>query len=170
MAPVHNTGLPSGCASVVFAEALLTLEPISRKHAIVGEAFRLLRPGGRYGIHELLLQPDSLSERAKAEVQQELTKVLAVGARPLTRSEWHALLEDGGFRIRKDAISPLLLLDPKTVVADESIGGTLSIAARALLHPTVVPRLVNIFRVFRRYGETLGAITVVADAPPGPNR
>jgi hypothetical protein len=170
VAPVHNTGLPSGCASVVFGEALLTLEPISRKHAIVEEAFRLLRPGGRYGIHELLLQPDSLSERAKAEVQPELTKLLAVGARPLTRSEWHALLEDGGFHVRNDAISPLLLLDPKTVVADEGVGGTLSIAVRALLHPTVLPRLVNILQVFRRYGETLGAITVVADAFPGPNR
>ena len=65
-APVHQTGLATGSASVVFGEALLTLEPLSRKHSIVGESARLLRSGGRYGIHELLLSSPPCWRSARA--------------------------------------------------------------------------------------------------------
>jgi hypothetical protein len=48
VAPVHRTGLPDDSASVLYGEALLTLEPAPRKRETVAEAARLLRPGGRY--------------------------------------------------------------------------------------------------------------------------
>ena len=44
------TGLPAGSASVVIGEAMLTMQPQAHKEAIVTEAARLLRPGGRYGV------------------------------------------------------------------------------------------------------------------------
>lgn len=163
VAPVHQSGLATDSASVVFGEALLTLEPLSRKNAIVGEAARLLRDGGRYGIHELLLTPDTLSDSAKEEIQRELTAVLAVGARPLTRPEWRSLLTGHGFEVRSEATGALLLLDPRSVVSDEGLPGTAGIVGRSLIHPSVLPRLLRILRVFHRYRENLGSITVVAD-------
>jgi hypothetical protein len=165
VAPVHRTGLPDNSASVLYGEALLTLEPPSRKVQIVAEAARLLRPHGRYGIHELLLTPDDLTEDAKSEIQTTLTKVLHVGARPLTRTEWHQLLEGGGFTVHAEETCPLLLLDPRTVISDEGITGTAAMLARAIAHPEVLPRLAMIWRTFHRYRDHLGAITLVAQRP-----
>jgi ubiquinone/menaquinone biosynthesis C-methylase UbiE len=163
VAPVHRTGLADNSASVLFGEALLTLEPDSRKGEILAEVARLLRPGGRYGIHELLLTPDGLTESAKADIQAELTRVLRVGARPLTRSEWHRLLHERGFTVRTERTYPLLLLDPRTFVADEGLGGTLTFLGRVLGNPEVLPRLATILRTFHRYRDHLGAITLTAD-------
>ena len=42
------TGLEDGCASVVFGEAMLTMQTRAAKLQIAKEAFRLLEPGGRY--------------------------------------------------------------------------------------------------------------------------
>ncbi|MDI2029324.1 methyltransferase domain-containing protein [Saccharopolyspora sp. TS4A08] len=162
VAPVHSTGLADRSASVLYGEALLTLEPASRKVQIVAEAARLLRSHGRYGIHELLLTPDGLTEAAKSEIQATLSKVLRVGARPLTRTEWHQLLDEGGFTPHAEETCPLLLLDPRTVVADEGVSGTAGILARSLAHPHVLPRLARIWRTFHRYRDHLGAITLVA--------
>ncbi|MGW4334753.1 methyltransferase domain-containing protein [Rhodococcus koreensis] len=166
VAPAHRTGLPDHSASVLFGEALLTLEPASRKTQTVAEAARLLRPGGRYGIHELLLTPDGLSENAKTEIQTTLTTVLHVGARPLSRSEWRQLLTDGGFTVHTEETCPLLLLDPRTVLSDEGPAGTAAFLGRALAHPTVLPRLAAIWRTFHRYRDHLGAITLVAERTP----
>jgi hypothetical protein len=162
VAPVHRTGLPDRCASVLYGEALLTLEPDTRKTAILAEAARLLTPDGRYGVHELLLTPDGLRESVKDEIQAALTSVLKVGARPLTRPEWHRLLADGGFAVRTEETSPLLLLDPRTVLADEGLRGTATMAGRMLANPSVLPRLAAIWRTFHRYRHHLGAITLVA--------
>lgn len=169
VAPVHQSGLADNSASVLYGEALLTLEPGRRKVEIVAEAARLLRPDGRYGIHELLLTPDGLTESAKSEIQTVLTKVLHVGARPLTRTEWHRLLDEGGFTVQAEETCALLL-DPRTMIADEGIGGTAAFLGRALAHPEVLPRLAAIYRTFHRYRDNLGAITLIADraAPPHP--
>jgi phospholipid N-methyltransferase len=43
----QDTGLNDGCASVVFGEAMLTMQTRESKLKIVKEAFRLLVPGGR---------------------------------------------------------------------------------------------------------------------------
>ena len=54
------TGLPDQSATAVYGEAMLTMQTPPQKERLVQEAARLLRPGGRYGIHELCLQPDDL--------------------------------------------------------------------------------------------------------------
>jgi SAM-dependent methyltransferase len=162
VAPAHRTGLPDSSASVLYGEALLTLEPSARKREILAEAARLLRPDGRFGSHELLLIPDTLSEAAKDEINTALTKVLRIGARPLTRTEWRDLLSEHGFTVREEETCPLLLLDPRTVLADEGLVGTATIAGRALRHPEVLPRLASILSTFHRYRDHLGAITFTA--------
>jgi len=53
----EKSGLPDAGATVVYGEAMLSMQPAPHKARIVREAFRLLEPGGRYGIHELCLTP-----------------------------------------------------------------------------------------------------------------
>lgn len=162
VARAHRTGLPDHSASVLYGEAVLTLEPAARKREMVTEAARLLRPGGRYGIHELLLTPDNLGEAAKDEINTALTRVLHVGARPLTRTEWRDLLTGTGFTVLDEETRPLLLLDPRTVLTDEGLRGSATIVGRAIAHPETLPRLAAIWTTFRRYRDHLGAITLTA--------
>src|SRR5665213_601419 len=57
----EESGLPDASASVVYGEALLSMQNQQQKNRIVAEACRLLAAGGRYGIHELCLRPDDIS-------------------------------------------------------------------------------------------------------------
>ena len=63
IASADETGLANARASVIYGEAMLTMQGQNQKVAIIAEAARLLRPGGRYGIHELCLVPDELPRK-----------------------------------------------------------------------------------------------------------
>ena len=65
IASADETSLANAQASVVYGEAMLTMQGQNQKVAIIAEASRLLRPGGRYGIHELCLVPDELPRETR---------------------------------------------------------------------------------------------------------
>ena len=77
-----DTGLESETASVVYGEALLTLQRPAKKRSMVNEAHRLLCTGGRFGIHELALVPDDIPEFDRQIVSRDLKTVLRGGALP----------------------------------------------------------------------------------------
>ena len=85
---------------VVIGEAMLTMQSDAAKHAIVAEAARVLRPRGRYAIHELALTPDDLPEEVTTDVRQSLARAIKVNARPLTVAEWSELLGGHGLVVR----------------------------------------------------------------------
>jgi hypothetical protein len=147
---------------VVYGEAVLTLETDATKRRIIAEAARLLRPGGRLGLHELLLVPDDLPDEEKQAVDEELTRTLRVRARPLTLPEWTALLDEGGFDVTVASPAPMVLLSPPSFVRDEGIAGTARFLARTVRQPVVVKRMSVIWSVFRRYRRNLGAVALVA--------
>src|SRR6185437_10020692 len=70
-------------------------------------ACRLLKPGGRYAIHELCLVPDDLNDAIKREINHALSHAIHVGARPLTRAEWRAVLEAEGFSVQVEELRPM---------------------------------------------------------------
>src|SRR5947209_7904783 len=67
-----ETGLPDESASVVYGEAMLTMQSAETKRQIVREAHRLLKDGGRYGIHEMCLRADNLDEETRKETERAL--------------------------------------------------------------------------------------------------
>jgi len=162
------TGLPSDCASVVIGEAMLTMQREEQKQRIVAEAHRLLRDGGRYGIHELCLVPDSLAEQVKDEIRRELTQTIHVGARPLTPSEWKELLARAGFEVTAEAVSPMRLLDPVQFVRDEGTRGTARFLVNFARDREARQRVLAMHRLFRRHRERLGAIALTAIRRDGP--
>jgi hypothetical protein len=166
VAEPEATGLDEGSASVVYGEAVLSLETDATKRRIIAEAARLLPPGGRLGLHELLLCPEDAPEATKRKVEEELTRTLRVRARPLTHAEWTALLEDGGFDVVLASPAPLLLLSAPAFVRDEGITGTVRFLARTVRQPVALQRLSVIWRVFRRYRHNLGAVALVARKRP----
>ncbi len=128
-----DTGLPSDSADVVIGEAMLTMQGDRDKRAIVAEAFRVLRPGGRYAIHELGLTPDDLPQETKDEIRRDMARVIKVNARPLTTAEWVALLKDAGFENITVDHNKMALLNPARVLADEGPLGALRIVGNLIV-------------------------------------
>ena len=160
----NDTGLPDVSADVVYGEAMLTMQVASQKAAIVAEASRVLRKGGRYAIHERCLAPDDIHDALKADILKDVSDAIHVGARPLTVSEWCEILESAGLVVDPQSCTtaPMHLLEPRRVLADEGIVGTLRIVWNVLRTPAARQRILRMRRVFRRYANHLCAITLVA--------
>ena len=157
----EETGLPDATASVVYGEAMLTMQTPSKKQQIVQEASRLIKPTGRYGIHELCLIPEDLDENTKQEIQKALTDAIHVGARPLTVSEWQTLLEAEGFIIQAEATTPMHLLEPNRLIQDEGFWGTLRFVGNVLRNKEARHRVQTMRKVFQKYEKHLAAIMLV---------
>ena len=155
------TGLPEGSASAVIGEAMLTMQPQAHKAAIVAEAARLLRPGGRYGVHELAIVPDDVPDHVRQEIDNALSSAIHVGARPLTEAAWRALFEGAGFTNLKVDFAPMHLLEPRRLIADEGLARTLLFAIRVVLNREARQRVLTIRHIFRKHGHRLRAIAIV---------
>jgi SAM-dependent methyltransferase len=158
----EETGLPDTSATVVYCEAMLTMQPQQKKIKIVQEAYRILQEGGRYGIHELCLRPDDLDESIKEEIEAALSNAIHVGARPLTSLEWRTLLEENGFEVQAEAEAPMHLLQPKRMFQDEGLWRTVRVAFNMLRNGQARNRVLAMRRVFKQYEHNLGAIMLVA--------
>lgn len=156
----QKSGLPDGCASVVYGEAMLSMQGPEQKDRIFAEARRLLGAGGRYGIHELCF-PDDISPSLRREIQAELSKEIHVGVQILTRTEWTATFERNGMAVAWSSEAPMHLLEPWRVLGDEGLLGGMRIALNVLTKPVLRHRILAMRRLFRKYGKHLGAISIV---------
>jgi SAM-dependent methyltransferase len=165
VADASQTGLPAASADVVIGEAMLTMQGDKAKRAIVAEAFRVLRPGGRYAIHELGLTPDSIPQETKDEIRRELARSIKVNARPLTAAEWAQLLTDAGFEKVTVDYAPMALLNPARVLADEGLIGALRIVKNIAVRAAARRRVIGMRRTFQRYRRSLTAVSAVGVVP-----
>lgn len=161
-----RTGLPDSSADLVIGEAMLTMQGARGKDAIVAEAHRVLRDGGRYAIHELCLEPDTLDDDAKTEIRRALARSIKVNARPLTTQEWTCLLTSHGFEVTSVDHNGMELLKPRRNLADEGVKGVATILFNLLRHPGARRRVLAMRKVFNTYSDSLAAVAVVATKVP----
>lgn len=164
-ADAADTGLPADSADVVIGEAMLTMQGAKAKTAIIAEAVRVLRPGGRYAIHELGLTPDDLPDEVKTDIRQALARTIKVNARPLTLVEWTTLLTAHGLVVDSVQTAPMALLQARRLVADEGLGGALRFAGRVIARPGARRRVLAMRRTFRTHRHHLNAVAIVAHKP-----
>ena len=156
-----QTGLPSEVATVVYGEAMLTMQTSEMKRRIVREARRLLKRGGRYAIHEMCLVDDHLDEGGKKNINQALSRALHVGVRPLSASEWRRLMEAEGFEVEVEARAPMHLLEPNRLLRDEGVKRTLRFVWNILRDRESRRRVLIMRKVFRRYQSNLAAVMMI---------
>lgn len=157
----ENTGLPGESATVVYGEAVLSMQTPQQKSRIVREAHRLLKPGGRYGIHELCLIPNDLDDSTKVAIQNELAAVIHHGTRPLTIAEWQGLLESEGLSVQAEAQAPMHLLEPWRIIQDEGMLSALRFALNILCNREGRRRVLAMRRVFSKCRDHLAAVMLI---------
>jgi len=157
-----ETGLSGESATVVYGEAMLTMQTEDAKRSIVREAHRLLKPGGRYGIHEMCLINESLNAAARQEVERSLTGVVHHGVRPLAVAEWRQLLESEGFNVEAVETEAMRLLEPGRIVKDEGVVGALRFALHMLRDGEARRRVFEMRRTFKRNRNLIGAVALLA--------
>ncbi len=159
------TGLADASASVVYGEAMLSMQPATAKTRIIAEAARLLRSGGRYGIHELCLVPDDVSDSVREGVQRDLSSDIHVGVRPLTIAEWREILTAAGLTVSEQRTAKMHLLEPARLVKDEGLWRAIRFVWNVAAHPAARRRIRSMRHVFRKYRENLAAVAMVARKP-----
>lgn len=164
-ADASDTGLTAGSADVVIGEAMLTMQSDKGKQAIIAEAARVLRPGGRYAIHELGLHPDDLDAERKTALRKRLAQVIKVNARPLTVAEWTTQLEQAGLVVEWSGSAPMALLQLRRNLADEGLRGTLRIIRNVITDRTTRTRVLAMRKTFRDNRDTLRGVALVARKP-----
>lgn len=163
-ADAKNTGLPTGQADLIIGEAMLTMQSETDKLQVIKEAYRLLAPGGRYGIHELGFVEDLTSAEEKT-ITKALSRSIKVGARPLKLTQWQLLLEQIGFQVEETATNKMLLLEPKRIFADEGFIPALRFFANVVRNPPARKRIIAMRKLFRQHAAALNAVALVAVKP-----
>lgn len=163
-----DTGFDSQTASVVYGEALLTLQRLAKKRATLREAHRVLCTGGRLGLHELAIVPDDIHRTQRELVARELKSVLRGGALPMTAGEWCKLVESLGFEVQTQHLAPVRFLEPRQLLADEGLLGTLRFAWNLSRDAAARARLLRVRSMLIRNVGSLASIVIVArKAGPG---
>jgi SAM-dependent methyltransferase len=87
---IEDIPLPGGHVDVVISNCVINLS--ADKAAVLAEAFRVLRPGGRLGVSDVIAS-EGLDRRQRAEAEQHV----GCASGTLTRAEYRQLLTAAGF-------------------------------------------------------------------------
>ena len=158
----ERTGLEDACATVVYGEAMLTMQPLGRKRVIVAEAARLLKPDGRYAIHEICLIPDDIPESEVKEIEHDLAQSIRSGVRPLRKSEWREVLESAGLALKEEFTNEFRLLEPRRLVQDEGFRGAARIGWRLLRDGAARRRVLAMRQSIRKHAAHMRAVVLLA--------
>jgi SAM-dependent methyltransferase len=158
---IMNSELSDDLATVVLGEAVLTMQTDSHKDKIIKEAFRILKKGGRYGIHEICLYSDNLEEENKDKIRKDLSGTIHVNARPLTIPEWKEMFINAGFKIESIMTNPMHLLQPLRLIRDEGYR-VFKILFNILTTPHALNRIKKMRGVFNKYQKNMKSISIIA--------
>lgn len=164
-AKAQDTGLSGESAEVVVGEAMLTMQGEKAKAEIVAEAFRLLKPGGYYAIHELGLTQNDIDPKLADGLRKQLARTIRVNARPLTESEWRAVLTNAGFEVEWIGFAPMTLLSPRRNLADEGLLRVARIIRNLIRDKDLRARVLQMRSTFNKYRDHLNGIAIIAGKP-----
>ncbi|MDP8946170.1 MAG: arsenite methyltransferase [Actinomycetota bacterium] len=90
---IEDVPLPDGQVDVVISNCVINLS--TEKERVIGEAFRVLKPGGRFAVSDVVFLGEKNELRPGVARNVELWSGCVSGA--LERGEYEALLSEAGF-------------------------------------------------------------------------
>lgn len=157
-APVDATGLDEGSASAVVIDALLSTLGDDGATAVMDEAARLLRAGGRVALHELAPAAGGLGEEARADLE-------GVGVAPRTVEAWRSLAEGAGLVVVGSVTGPLALSSPRELMREAGPRLALRITRELARDGGLRSAATATRQVLERHALELRAAVVVAEKP-----
>jgi cyclopropane fatty-acyl-phospholipid synthase-like methyltransferase len=155
----HLEQIP-GQFDYVLAEAILTMQSTPGKAKILRSIHNHLKSGGKFLSHELL------ARSREAEIHQALAQAIRVNSTPISETGWMNACAAAGLTVQQHQTGPMALLNWQQMIRDEGLLNTVRILGKVLTQPTIRSRVLEMRRVFNRYRQDLGYITLCAIAEP----
>jgi arsenite methyltransferase len=89
---IESIPLPEASVDVIISNCVINLSGDKRK--VIAEAFRVLKPGGRFAVSDVVIRGE-----VPAEVRSSIELWVGCVAGALTEQEFHALLWESGFEM-----------------------------------------------------------------------
>ncbi|MGG1669538.1 class I SAM-dependent methyltransferase [Paenibacillus sp. NRS-1783] len=163
IADAEQVPLPDASATVVYGEAMLTMQTRAKKAQIISEAKRLLKPGGKYAIHEMCFASNHIEPELKKQINKDLAVALRVNATPLTVSEWEQLLKEESFKVLKIYTAPMHLLHLPRIIQDEGWLRFGKIAFKLMRNHAARARVMGMRKQFVKHADHLQAVSIIAE-------
>lgn len=160
-----RTGLPDGEATVVMAEGLLTGLSDPSKRAVLEEALRIVRPGGRIGFHELVVLPGAWDAPGAAEIREAIGRPRAGGLRVLDEAGWRRLIQEAGLSVAGTSLGPVAVPDLPTLFRTEGPREAGRVLRRFLQPGRASTRAKAALYALDSHGDRLASIALVARRP-----
>ncbi|POP42303.1 SAM-dependent methyltransferase [Superficieibacter electus] len=154
--PANANSLPFADNSfdVVINEAMLTMYADKAKAKLLGEYYRVLKPGGRLLTHDIMFTAGRLAEGEQHQLQQ----VVKSNVSPMTRQGWQEILLASGFTEVTQHNGEMSLMSPQGLIRDEGIKGAVRIVFNGLRTRQNRTRFLGMFRFFRSQRRHLNYI------------
>lgn len=146
---------------VIINEAMLTMLQGEQKKKALSEYYRVLKPEGVLGTHDLLIRGNMEDEGVKERLQ-ELRKLLHVNAQPLSEQSWCQLIKGSGFQQLISQTGKMSLLSLRGLIIDEGWDGIIKMIENARRDKDDEAYLFELIENFDKNDDLYGHITVIA--------
>ncbi|NSL50220.1 class I SAM-dependent methyltransferase [Calidifontibacillus erzurumensis] len=158
MGDARKLPFEDGMFDAVINEAMLTMLPNKEKMKAIQEYYRVLKPGGRLGTHDL-----TLKYTPSDDVMNEFWSQLKIMATPLTIEDWHNIFEQSPFEKFESVTGHMSLLSMDGLLVDEGWEGTIEILKNAGQSEETKERFFNLASFFFEYSDLFGHCTFHAE-------
>jgi SAM-dependent methyltransferase len=159
LAPVDATGLSGESATVVVSDTLLSTLDGHGRQAVLAEARRLLRPGGRVALHELTGAPDLARDR------EALDDLASVGIAHPSADAWREAVEAAGLVVVGSLVGAMAMPPQRELMRRAGPRTALSITRQVALDAGLRGAATRSREILERRALSLRSVVVVAEMP-----
>ena len=158
-APVDATGLADESATVVVTDTLLSTLDAHGRAAVLGEARRLLRPGGRVALHEFTGAPGLAGDREAAD------DLASIGVSTPSVDEWRETVEAAGLVVVGSLVGALAMPPQRDLMRRAGPRTALRITRQVALDGALRGATTRSRELLERRALSLRSVVVVAEMP-----